>query len=183
MGLILYQILNLSKMKTKINIKLTLGVILSATFLSCSKPSNDLPENEGQNILTFESIELTSYDYSDSDNNYDEFGVVVEQNGVTLHSMIDLNCWNNSDSFSDLPLELLCESPEITDFDNSISVAFFGYNSSTDDLNALGGFSVDPNNLFDADAENDKVVNYNSTSSIVPFSLKLTCSSAINYAP
>jgi hypothetical protein len=170
-------------MKTKINFKLVFGVILSATFIACSKPSNDLPEREGQNILTFESIELTSYDYSDPDNNFDEFGLVITQNGETIFSLVDNECYNYSESLSDLPLELLCESPEFIDFENQISVALFGYNSSTDDLQALGGFNANPNNLFDADSETNKVVNFNSTTSVIPFSLKLSCSSAINYTP
>jgi hypothetical protein len=169
-------------MNLKNNIKFLLAIMSILSVFSCSSPAIDNDENEGVNILTIESVELTAYDFDNPDNIYDQFGVVVRQDDNYLHDPINLECWNDAESELDLSLELLCGSPEITDFDKKISVALFGYNSALDEFDALGGFSVNsPIDYFDPEAE-DKTINYNNTTSSVPFSLKVRFSSAIDYS-
>jgi hypothetical protein len=112
-------------MNLKNNIKFLLIIMSVLSVFSCSSPAIDNDENEGVNILTIESLELTAYDFDNPDNIYDQFGIVVRQNDNYLHDLINLECWNDAESDFDLPLELLCESPEITDFEKEIVVAFF----------------------------------------------------------
>jgi hypothetical protein len=155
-------------MKTNYFTIVSFALFLLLNLTSCNETT---PPTVKKTKLHIDTIELTSFDFNHPNNNYDDLLLSIQQ-GVDENGNVPTiyNGFDNSDPVwyiqqEGLPYRLLYDEVISDDFENLVYIVISGYDGAN--FTTLERFSFTPSK------EDKKTYTFNSSTSPVPFSLKV----------